>query len=71
MEVTKDTTIGELVKKHPHAAYVLLSRGLHCLGCAVGYHETIEQGAKAHGLTDEDIKNMVHEINETIKLAKK
>ena len=67
MTVTKGATLGELVSKYPAAVEVMLGYGLHCVGCHVAAFETIEQGAKAHGMSDADIEKMMKEINEAIK----
>jgi hybrid cluster-associated redox disulfide protein len=55
MEIAPNTNINELVKQLPIAAEVLGRFGLHCAGCGVNKYETIEQGAKAHGLRIEPI----------------
>jgi len=36
-----------------------------CIGCAMARLETIEQGAKAHGFSDEDVDELVKKLNET------
>jgi hybrid cluster-associated redox disulfide protein len=64
--ITKDMTFGELVQKYPTAAQVLASYGLHCIGCHIGIYETIEQGSKAHGLTDSQIKEMLEKLNKAV-----
>lgn len=66
-KITKDMTIGDVVSEHPEAAQVLMSYGLHCIGCHVAANESLEDGCKAHGLSDEDIDKMVKEINEKIE----
>ncbi|MDQ2681634.1 MAG: P-loop NTPase [Candidatus Eremiobacteraeota bacterium] len=53
--ITAQTNISELVAALPIAADVLTQFGLHCSGCSVNKYETIEQGAKAHGLRIEPI----------------
>lgn len=68
--VRRDMTLGEVVKKHPESVNVMLSYGLHCIGCHVSYEETIEQGAKAHGMSEEQIKEMVEKINSAVKEGK-
>lgn len=55
IEITPETNISELVKQLPIAADVLTQFGLGCSGCGVSKYETIEQGAKAHGLRIEPI----------------
>lgn len=65
--VSRQTTIGEIVKAHPDAAPIILSYGLHCIGCHIGLHETLEQGCRAHGLPEEVIDELVEELNESVK----
>lgn len=55
IEIRPQTNIAELVAALPIAAEVLGQFGLHCAGCGVNKYETIEQGAKAHGLRIEPI----------------
>lgn len=55
MEIAPQTNISALVAQLPIAAEVLGKFGLHCAGCGVNKYETIEQGAKAHGLRVEPI----------------
>lgn len=68
--ITKDMTLGDVIKKYPRAATVMTERGLHCVGCGVSYLETIEQGAKGHGMSEEQIDEMLKELNTTIKQEK-
>src|SRR5579862_8259925 len=53
--ITAQSNISELVAALPIAAEVLTQFGLGCSGCGVSKYETIEQGAKAHGLRVEPI----------------
>jgi len=62
-KITKDMMIGDVVKEHPDCAMVMMNSGLHCIGCHVAGSETIEQGAKAHGMADDDIDKMVEDMN--------
>ncbi|MGA7570670.1 MAG: P-loop NTPase [Candidatus Aquilonibacter sp.] len=55
IEIAPQTNIKELVTALPIAADVLTQFGLGCSGCGVSKYETIEQGAKAHGLRVEPI----------------
>ncbi len=55
LEITPQTNISELVATLPIAQDVLEAFGLGCSGCSVNKRETIEQGAKAHGLRPEPI----------------
>jgi len=55
IEIAPKTNINALVAELPIAEAVLGEFGLHCAGCGVNKYETIEQGAKAHGLRIEPI----------------
>src|ERR1700681_2229694 len=55
IEIGPTTNISQLVAELPIAEEVLTEFGLHCAGCGVNKYETIEQGAKAHGLRAEPI----------------
>ncbi len=61
--ITKDMTIGEVVATYPEIADVFLSYGLHCVGCHVNAYETIEMGAMGHGMSLEEVDEMVAEAN--------
>jgi len=62
-KITKEMTFGEILKLCPDSAEILFSYGLHCIGCHIAVVETLEQGCKAHGLSDEDIDAIVNKIN--------
>jgi len=66
--VTKDMALGECLEKYPETMEVFAQFGLHCIGCAVAMHETIEQGAQVHGL---DVKELVNALNNAVKKHKK
>ena len=51
----------------PRAAQLLTEYGLHCLTCFLREYETLEIGAKVHGMTDDELDNMIKEINKQLK----
>ena len=55
IEISPQTNIEQLVAQFPIAAAVMSAFGLGCTGCSVSKYETIEQGARAHGLQIEPI----------------
>ena len=61
--ITKNMTFGELVQKYPQVAPVLAEYGMHCIGCHIGISETIEEGARAHGLGQAEIDQMLVRLN--------
>ncbi len=62
--IKREMTIGDVVKRFPQAAEVFLEYGLHCVGCHVSYWETLEEGARGHGMSEEEIDMMVRDANQ-------
>jgi len=56
--ITKDMTVGEVVRRFPSAAETLLKYDVDCTGCGAGYYETL---AKALGA--QDVDEIVSELN--------
>ncbi len=69
MQVTKDTNLGEVALSYPQAAQIMLDYGLHCVGCHFNAYDTVAMGAKIHGMTDDEVEEMVGRINEAIVQA--
>lgn len=49
-DITKDMTIGEMLRTNPDVAPILLDAGMHCLGCPSAQAETLEEAAMVHGI---------------------
>ena len=66
-KITKEMTIGEVMKKYPKTAFVFTDYDLHCVSCpmAVGESvETIEEAAKLHRI---DLKKFLSDLNKVVK----
>ena len=48
--ITKDMTIGEVIKINESKAEVLMSFGMGCVGCPSAQAETIEEAAYVPGI---------------------
>ena len=68
-KVTKDVNLGELIVEYPDTAEVLLDYGLHCVGCFANTFDTLEMGAKIHGMSDVEIQEMLDRVNEVIEFS--
>ena len=68
--ITKDMTIGDVVAKYPSVIEPLQSAGVHCVGCHVSYHETLEQGFKGHGMSDEEVEMVIEKLNRAVDESK-
>jgi len=64
--VDGDMLIGDIIQAFPKAAGIMLTHGLHCVGCHANIFDTIEGGARGHGIDDSEIVSMVDEINAAI-----
>lgn len=58
--ISKEITIGELLRMNPEVAPILMEIGMHCLGCPSAQAETLGEAAMVHGL-DADL--LVEKIN--------
>ncbi len=71
LKITKNTNILELVRYKPELAGMLLSSGMGCVGCPMAQMETIEDGCKAHGMSDKDIDKFIIKLNKELNKSKK
>ena len=62
--ITKEMTIGEVMREHPKTVRVFLAHGLMCVGCAAARFENILQGATAHGI---DVDALVTDLNGAVE----
>ena len=42
-QITKDMTIGEILRTNPDVAPILMESGMHCLGCPSAQAESLEE----------------------------
>jgi iron-sulfur cluster assembly accessory protein len=69
-KITKDMTIDEILSAFPQKsqkiAMALTGIGLECVGCCAATYETLEAGMLGHGMSEEDIEEMVTLLNQII-----
>ncbi len=63
-KITADTLISECLELNPDAAEILLSAGMHCIGCAMAHGETIAEAVAVHG---EDLSALLEKLNEGVE----
>ena len=66
MEINEKTLIGEIVRDHPECIDVLMSIGMHCLGCPASQMESLEEACMVHGF---EAAPVVDAINARIRNA--
>ena len=59
-QVTKDMTIGEILRTNPQIAPILMEAGMHCLGCPSA--ESLEEAAMVHGMDIEDLMKKIEAL---------
>lgn len=58
--IDRETTIGQVLRMNPEAGKLLKDKfNLGCLGCGGAEHETLANGAIAHGL---DVEDLIREL---------
>ena len=65
-EVTKDMSIGEVLRMNRGTARIFMEFGMHCLGCPHATAESIADACAAHG-SDPDA--LVQKLNEYLQNA--
>ena len=58
--ITKEMTIGEVIKANVNKADVLMQLGMGCVGCPSAQAETVEEAARVHGI---DLNELLDALN--------
>ena len=61
MEITKATTMGEMLQYDMGIAYVLMEAGMHCVGCPSSTGESLEEACMVHGLNADEVMANIQE----------
>ena len=61
MTITKQTTMGEMLKYDGGIAYVLMQSGMHCVGCPSSIMESLEEACMGHGLDSDEVLASINE----------
>lgn len=67
MEITKDTTIENLVNEIPEANAYLREQGIRCIVCGEPIWGTLEEAAMEKGFNEEQIQVFVNDLNDISK----
>lgn len=65
MEITKNTTMGEMIEFDRGIAVVLMEQGMHCVGCPASIGETLEEACTVHGLDADEVLSKINEYLES------
>lgn len=60
--ITKDMTIGEIIRINEEVIPVLINAGMHCVGCPSAQGETLEEAAMVHGMDVDDLMSKIEAL---------
>ena len=55
MEITKQTTMGDMIEYDRGIAVILMEAGTHCVGCPASIGESLEEACQVHGLDSDKV----------------
>ena len=61
MEITKNTTMGDMLEYDRGIAVVLMQSGMHCVGCPASIGETLEEACMVHGIDSDTVLNQIQD----------
>ncbi|MBQ9249960.1 MAG: DUF1858 domain-containing protein [Oscillospiraceae bacterium] len=61
MEITKETTMGQMLEYDMGIAYILMQCGMHCVGCPSSIGESLEEACIVHGLDADAVMAQIQE----------
>lgn len=61
MEITKQTTMGDMIEFDRGIAVVLMECGMHCVGCPASIGESLEEACMVHGLDADEVLVKINE----------
>lgn len=61
-KITKETKLSEILEMNPDAVEILFKAGLSCVGCPMVMQETLEEGCKAHGMSEKEIDKLIERL---------
>jgi len=64
--ITKEMTVGQVLRSYPQTVQTFLELGMHCLGCPSSTMESIEGAALTHGKKPDEL---VAQLNKVLQEA--
>jgi hybrid cluster-associated redox disulfide protein len=60
-QVSKEMTIGEIIRVDQGIIPILMASGMHCVGCPSSQGESLEEAAMVHGMDADDLLDRINE----------
>lgn len=61
--LNKHEPLAIIMQESPRAVELLSEYGIHCISCFFNEFDTLQNGAQMHGMTEEEMDEMISEIN--------
>ena len=60
-QISKEMTIGEIIRVDQGIIPILMASGMHCVGCPSSQGESLEEAAMVHGMDADDLLDRINE----------
>lgn len=67
-KIDKKMTFSEVLDRYPYLAKIFTKYNFHCVFCPMARQETIEDGAKIHGIP---VEKLIKELNQEVEKYEK
>ena len=61
MKISKDMTIGELIRLDQNIIAILMRAGMHCIGCPSAQGESLEEAFFVHGIDADILEDQIND----------
>jgi len=61
--LTKFDPLSIIMQESPRSVELLSEYGIHCVSCFFSEFDTLQNGAQMHGMTEEEMDEMINEVN--------
>ena len=65
MKISKDMTIGELIRLEQNIIAILMRAGMHCIGCPSAQGESLAEAAMVHGIDADVLEAQINDYLST------
>ena len=65
--LSKFDLLTDVMRDSPRSVELLAEYGLNCVSCFAQDIDTLEMGARVHGMTDAELDEMIEEINQELE----
>lgn len=71
MKINLQTNVAELIETYADSAEILMDYGIPCASCHFSSYDTIADSVAEFGISDEDVKDLLEELNELAEVVDK